>query len=170
MNIAAITQKRIPPRKSQPWNLDNLDERERYWTSKYESWRCRALGLDPELEPDDKIDPDVKADQELWDYCHNHLDNECNPPRFPFRVKFLPDLFNWLPWGSKKVSKDIGMKTLNQGIEISMLTVIGFQEQHTIVLGGDHDQTKRDHVVPINIAAKDLGKVEPLTFTCNMMD
>jgi hypothetical protein len=51
-----------------------------------------------------------------------------------------------------------------------MLTVIGFQEQCTIVLGGNCNQTKRDHGVPINIAAKDLGEVEPLTFTCNMMD
>jgi hypothetical protein len=170
MNIAAIMQTRIPPRKSQPWNLDNPDKRERYWTSKYESCKRRALGLDPKLEPDDKIDPDVKADQELWDYHHDHPDNEHNPLQFPFGVKFLPDLFNWLPWGSKKVSKDVGMKTLNRGIEISMLTVIGFQEQRTIVLRGDCDQTKRDHGVPINIAAKDLGKVEPLTFTCNMMD
>jgi hypothetical protein len=104
----------------------------------------------------------------MWDYSHKHPEAEHDPPRFPYGARFMPKLFNWLPWGMKTHAMN-GMKMLNQ-IKISALSLIRLMENCTIMLGYEDKGTKKDHVVQINIPVEDLLKSDLLTYTCNMMD
>jgi hypothetical protein len=170
MNASTITGQEKQLQTSKPWELNNPSDRERYWTAKYEAWKQRVLSPEPESMPRDEHDPEVEAEREMWDYNYNQSDAEGDRPRFPNGVNFTPELFDWLPWGLTKFRTGNKSSDLNHQINISILSVIGAEENDTGALANDYKEAKQDHVVQISVAVEDLNETEPLTFTCNMGD
>jgi hypothetical protein len=105
------------------WEIMDPEEQIQYWKSKYEATKRRALGYEPMMEVDNDLDPFIKEEQEFWDYSCSKLNQEGDQLHFPNGINFIPEIFNWLPWGTipQCLREEIQLgKTLSGLVELNI--------------------------------------------------